>query len=187
MALPRVERRETHTYGLGVFAREDILAGTLIDEFNGDEFVSAPSASLLPTSDTGFDGRHAIQCGKTLWRDGKIDGIARYLAHSCNPNCGIVGFFKLVTMRNIKAGEELTWDYAMTEASDARINCLCGASDCRGIIGSYLYLTPEQWVDFVVRCRGYISHWLLDEYPEIVPRMNNTVHRFGSCGWRYLD
>ena len=36
MNLPDVERRETHTYGLGVFALKDILAGTLIAEFDGD-------------------------------------------------------------------------------------------------------------------------------------------------------
>ena len=180
----KVERHETHTYGLGVFAREDIMAGTLIAEFDG-EFANALSASTLPTSDTGFDGRHAIQCGRYLWRDGKIDGIARYLAHSCNPNCGIVGYFKIVTMRNIRSGDELTWDYAMTEASNARIECLCGAPNCRGIIGSYLYLTPEQWIDFVVRCRGYISHWLLDIYPDIAPIMHNRAHRAGCGNWRF--
>jgi len=184
MSQLNVERRETHTYGLGVFALEDILAGTLIAEFDGN-FASAEKASLLPTSNTGFDGRHAIQCGPNLWRDGKVDSIARYLAHSCNPNCGIVGYFKIVTMRNIKAGEELTWDYAMTEASDARIECLCGAPNCRGIIGSFLYLEHDQLIDFVIRCRGYISHWLLDRYPLLPLKMNNLGHRAGCESWRY--
>ena len=88
-------------------------------------------------------------------------------------------------MRNIKAGEELTWDYAMTEASDARIECLCGAPNCRGIIGSFLYLEHDQLIDFVIRCRGYISHWLLDRYPLLPLKMNNLGHRAGCESWRY--
>ncbi|PIR41711.1 MAG: hypothetical protein COV30_02315 [Candidatus Yanofskybacteria bacterium CG10_big_fil_rev_8_21_14_0_10_37_15] len=162
MNLPKLKRIETHLYGLGVFADEDILAGTLIDSFNGS-FAPSLSASQLPTSTTGFDGRHAIQCARYIWRDGKKNGFARYLAHSCEPNCGIVGRFNIISMRNIKKGEELTWDYAMTEVSDAQMKCLCGSSNCRGLIGSLEYLNESQFRDFVIRNRGFISKWILEE------------------------
>ena len=43
---------------------------------------------------------------------------ADYVNHSCDPNCGIVGSVLLVTMRDVDAGEELCFDYAMTDSDD---------------------------------------------------------------------
>ena len=159
---PKVIRKQTPLYGLGVFAAEDLPAGTFIAQFDGP-YAEAASASELPISADGFDGRHAIQVGERLWRDGPEDGIARLLSHSCEPNCGIVGVDKLYTMRHVHARDELTWDYAMTEWSDARIECLCGSPHCRGVIGSYGYLTPEQWTEFAFKHRGFISQWIVQK------------------------
>ena len=43
---------------------------------------------------------------------------ADFVNHSCDPNCGIVGSVLLVTMRDVEAGEELCFDYAMTDSDD---------------------------------------------------------------------
>ena len=151
---PKVERRETHKYGLGVFAREPIEKDELISSFDG-AFGVGPSALQLPEHPT-FSPRHAIQCGPYMWRDGKKDGIARYVAHSCEPNCGIHGLFDIVAMRPILAGEELTWDYAMSERSDFRMQCLCGSPHCIREVGSFDLLDEHVKAEY----GGYISHWL---------------------------
>lgn len=56
--------------------------------------------------------------------------------HSCNPNCGIkpnqFEGYHLVSMKNMQKGEEITFDYSMTEwISIAVPNCQCGESMCR--------------------------------------------------------
>jgi SET domain-containing protein len=159
----KFERRETHKYGLGVFALVDIKMGELISSFDGEYYV-ANSAMSLPNYPPLFAGRHAIQWGMYSWRDGKIDGIARYISHSCDPNCGIRGSFDIVAIRNIGAGEELHWDYAMSENSNFRMDCLCGSPGCRKIVGAFSILFPEQREDFVIHNRGFISNWLVREY-----------------------
>ena len=58
---------------------------------------------------------------------------ADYVNHSCDPNCGIVGSVLLVTMRDVEAGEELCFDYAMTDSDDYDMfTCGCGTERCRG-------------------------------------------------------
>jgi hypothetical protein len=86
--------------------------------------------------------------------------MARYINHSCEPNCGIKGLFKIVAMRDIDVGEEVTWDYEMTEDSDVwRMQCHCGSENCRGEIGAYRNMPQETREKY----RGYISEWLLKD------------------------
>lgn len=78
--------------------------------------------------------------------DAKQQGnLGRYLNHSCNPNLDTqnvitntadlrfptVAFF---AKRNIKAGEELCWDYQYELSDDVEraLICHCGSANCRG-------------------------------------------------------
>lgn len=58
--------------------------------------------------------------------------------HSCDPNCAVEvspPLILLVALRDIGAGEEVTYDYAATMHGDAwEMKCNCGASGCRGTI-----------------------------------------------------
>ena len=67
--------------------------------------------------------------------------------HSCDPNCGLIergGHVFLVTLRGIRAGEELTFDYATSMTDEPwGISCACGASACRGVIGSFRDLPDD--------------------------------------------
>jgi len=164
MENPKVERRETGVYGLGVFALEDIKAGTVIATFDG-VYYEAVSAMQLPNDPPLCAGRHAIQYSENRWRDGTVDGIARYIAHSCDPNCGIQNQFDIVAKRDIKAGEELKWDYGMSEDSDFLMKCLCGSQAlCRGEVGAFHLLSVQEREQFVLRNKGFISQWLVDKY-----------------------
>jgi uncharacterized protein len=60
---------------------------------------------------------------------------ADYVNHSCDPNCGIVGSVLLVARRRIAAGEEICFDYAMTDTDDYdEFECRCGSEQCRGVV-----------------------------------------------------
>ncbi|HMN67598.1 MAG TPA: SET domain-containing protein-lysine N-methyltransferase [Bdellovibrionales bacterium] len=147
----KVTVKRTKKYGRAVYAKTRIRKGEVIAAFDG------------PCFDDDFEGwnedllNHAIQYGKTRWRDSK--GIARLINHSCEPNCGIKSLFKIVAMRAIAPGEEITWDYEMTEKNRHgwRMKCRCGAKSCRRVIGDYAKMPRS------VRRRyaGYISEWLL--------------------------
>jgi hypothetical protein len=63
-----------------------------------------------------------------------------FVNHSCDGNAWFIGDDKLVACRKIKKGEEIAYDYALTESSKFfKLNCLCGSKNCRKII------TGDDW------------------------------------------
>jgi SET domain-containing protein len=150
---PAIEVRDTNHYGLALFTVSPIVKDEVIVVFEGLVY-EAESASALPNEPPDYVKNHAIQIGPTTFRDST--GAGRYLSHSCEPNCGVKGENRIVAMRDISAGEELSFDYAMTEDSDWTMQCDCGSDLCRGIVTGYRDLPAE----FRARYEGYISSWL---------------------------
>jgi len=148
---PKVELKASSLGGQGVFARQRIEAGEVIAEFDGE---------IYPFTYPGWTEdllNHTVQFERFRFRD--ATGLARYLNHSCEPNCGIKDLFKIVAMRPIDPGEEVTFDYEMTEDSEWwRMRCQCGTPSCRRIIGAYRSMPPE----VRARYRGFISEWLTE-------------------------
>jgi hypothetical protein len=84
---------------------------------------------------------------------------ADYVNHSCEPNAGLQGAATLVAMRDIEPGEEITYDYAMTDTSAYdQFTCRCGANNCRSGITGDDWRNPE----LRSRYRGYFSSYLED-------------------------
>ncbi len=149
MDSPKVFVKKTKKFGKGVYAKANIKKGEIVAQFDGefyDDHFEHWTRDLQ---------NHTIQCGENLWRDSK--GLARLINHSCDPNCGIKRRFDVVAMRDIKKGEQITWDYEMTEKSDWwRLKCKCGSPLCRKVIGNYENMPPE----IRKKYKGYISSWL---------------------------
>lgn len=146
--------RLTRRYGRGVYATAEIRRGEVIAAFDGRFYTYDHE----PWSTDLYN--HAIQFHPRRWRDSK--GLARWINHSCEPNCGIKSLFKIVAMRTIQKGEEITWDYEMTERNpDWRMRCRCGEPTCRRVIGDFRRM-PAQ---VRKRYRGFISDWLLNREP----------------------
>ncbi|MGE3681795.1 MAG: SET domain-containing protein [Bdellovibrionales bacterium] len=147
---PKVSLRRTKRYGRAVFANKPIRKGEVIAVYDGEIYDN----DFDDWTDDLYD--HTIQFDKDKWRDSK--GLARYINHSCDPNCGIRDLFKVVAMRSIAAGEEITWDYEMTEKNpDWKMKCRCGSPLCRRIIGNYTNMPRK----IRKKYEGYISSWLL--------------------------
>lgn len=148
---PKAIVKRTRKFGRGVFAKAPIRKGEIIAEFDG-EFIDADfeewTEDLL---------NHVIQYDKEAWRDSK--GIARFINHSCEPNCGIRGLFMVVAMRDIEKGEQITWDYEMTERNEWgwKMRCRCGHLTCRKVIGDYRNMPRSIRKKYT----GYISEWLV--------------------------
>lgn len=146
---PKVKVRRTKKFGKAVFAEKAIRKGEVIAIFDG------------PLLDDDFEPwtkdlyNHTIQVGPALWRDSK--GIARLINHSCEPNCGIRFKNRVVAMRAIRAGEQVTWDYEMTEKNPHwRMRCKCGSVECRRVIGNYKNMPAKLRKKY----GNYISAWL---------------------------
>lgn len=89
----------------------------------------------------------------------EVEKVMMFLNHSCNPNVGVRGNIIFVAMRDIKAGKELTTDYAMIDDDNYRMRCNCGARNCRKIV------TGKDWKrkDLQRKYRNYFSAFLLEK------------------------
>jgi uncharacterized protein len=124
--------------GRGVFARRRIPAGTRIVEFTGRRITLAEAEARPPNRCRAA----LLKAGRGLFIDPEREGnAARYINHSCEPNCEAVLEGKRVfieAIREIDAGAELTFDYALDRAGELppdwrqRYACRCGARTCRG-------------------------------------------------------
>lgn len=79
--------------------------------------------------------------------------IARFINHSCDPNCrtekwnilGEIGV-GIVAFKDIEPGAELTFDYQFDVYKTPLMRCLCGAVNCKGYLGLVpLDYTQEEW------------------------------------------
>ncbi len=159
----KVVVRDSRISGKGLFAKQDIKKGEIVSDTHGqlvpDEKLDYPP--YLEWSEICFQVKHGYHiCPDPLTQEGMKEMF--FLNHSCDPNCGIKGSTSLIAMRNIKEGEELTFDYAMTDADyegdsgSKRKECLCGSSNCRKLI------TGEDWQDKKLQKRymGFFSDYV---------------------------
>lgn len=80
-----------------------------------------------------------------------------YFNHSCNPNAGLSGQTVLAALQPIAAGDEVCFDYAMTDGSPYdEFSCSCGASNCRGQVTGNDWQIPSLWK----RYEGHFSPYL---------------------------
>jgi SET domain-containing protein len=139
--LPYVVRR-SRIHGRGVYATRPIASGTRIVEYLGDR-VNHEEADARYESRPQDDGHTFLfVVDDKLCIDAGVGGnAARFINHSCDPNCETLIEDRRVfieAIRDIVPGEELGYDYQLTwESTDdpdelALFACRCGARACRG-------------------------------------------------------
>jgi hypothetical protein len=115
--------------------------GTRVLEYEGERITK-------DEGDVRYEGRpftYLFGIGKG---DIVIDGhgMAMFVNHSCSPNCEtdeIDGRVYINAIRNIKAGEELTYDYWLYDGDD-EAQCHCGSKKCRGSMYSPAELKKQK-------------------------------------------
>jgi SET domain-containing protein len=133
-----IEVRASGVHGHGVYAAKKISRGARIIEYTGER-VSWENALADPENPHTF--LFGLENGKDVI-DGEINGNeARWINHSCVPNCEArerKGRVFIYAIRNLKPGQELFYDYALevdeprTEALEKEYACHCGSPQCRG-------------------------------------------------------
>jgi SET domain-containing protein len=124
-----IEKRRSGIHGWGVFATQPISKNTRIIHYAGEKISSRESARR----EARYLKQGHIWCFKLnpWWvRDAAVGGnVARYINHSCQPNCyvHIVGdVIWIRAARNIRKGEEITYDYATDGAKIIPCRCSPG-------------------------------------------------------------
>lgn len=112
--------------GKGIFAGEDVKKGEIIQYIKGK-----PIRKVIKSQQDSKRTANWIGAGRNIWM--KTNGTPfRYINHSCNPNAALTGKKTLIAMENIRAGEEICFDYSMTDVdSYYHITCNCGEKNCR--------------------------------------------------------
>lgn len=113
-----------------MYAREDISKGEVVyikgGHDRGELFSSSEINSYLPISDDFFVG--AVSSEEETY-------VKLYNNHSCDPNCGMHGEITFITIKDIRAGEELTVDYSF--------ECHCGSPISRNTVTDFDWKIKE--------------------------------------------
>jgi SET domain-containing protein len=141
---PYFELRSSEIQGTGAFATRTIRKGTRIIEYLGQRIS-------WRTADKRYDDEKMSRHHTFLFTvdddtciDAGVNGNeARFLNHSCDPNCEAINDRKRIFIeakKTIPAGTELVYDYQYertedhTEADERFYKCRCGSPKCRGTI-----------------------------------------------------
>ena len=154
---PKLISKNSLVAGHGLFAGESISMGEIILDLGVGKrkIINAKEADRLYAE--GFDYMIQIDDHHYAVTVQEPDSIAQgYINHSCDPNCGIKNNLQVVAMRDICSGEEISFDYAMSESSDYSMKCACGSPVCRKVI------TGEDWKLPALQRKyaGYFSDYL---------------------------
>lgn len=121
--------RSSDIHAAGCYTTTPIRKGTLVVEYTGPRITKQEGDRLYENSPVTY--LFGLDDGKTV-----IDGhgTAMFINHSCDPNCETEQIDDRVwirAIRDIAAGEELTYDYLLYDGDD-EAPCYCGARTCRG-------------------------------------------------------
>lgn len=121
--------RSSAIHAAGCYTTAPIKKRTRIVEYTGPRITKERADQKYEHSPTTY--LFGIGDGSTV-----IDGhgMAMFINHSCDPNCEtdeVRGRVWIRAIRNIAAGEELTYDYNLYDGDDDDAACNCGASNCR--------------------------------------------------------
>jgi len=138
--------------GRGVFALSSFQKDELIAIWGG-EVITVEQTADLPMEKR----RLILQVEDNHFLLSSKEGPADWVNHSCDPNSGLSGHIVLVAIRNISRGEEICFDYAMSDSSAFdEFSCGCGTPECRGAFTRNDWRLPELWE----RYDGYFSPYL---------------------------
>ena len=130
---PKTEVRQSPIQGRGLFAIADIAKDEIVAVKGGHIVTREQLRELTPRL-----GPAEVQIADDLFicpvTEEEREGSMIFSNHSCEPNIGVHGQIVFVAMRDIRASEELTHDWAMTDDDDSSMICNCGAQSCRGTI-----------------------------------------------------
>lgn len=157
--MPRVFTAESPIHGTGVFASQHFGPGEIVLKID-DSRVITDAAPLNPES-----GEYDHHCDYLA--GGKVVLMRtpeRHINHHCDPNTfvrTIAGDRYVVALRDIRAGDEVTYDYCLNGDGNTEWSCHCGGPQCRVRHLSGFFHLP---IDVQARYLALLDEWFVTEH-----------------------
>ena len=150
--MPKVYVKKSKIQGKGVFANMDFKARENILAIDDPHIVKDFNELRAYQKEFQCDW---LGNGKTVL----MQSPERYINHSCDPNSyvkTVKGKRQVLAMRNIKKGEEITYDYVINGYYDSAIKCRCGSKNCRKILNNNFFkLNKKRQKEYL----PYLDSW----------------------------
>ena len=157
--------KKSKVHGSGIFATVDIKKDTKIIEYIGEKITRAEGdrrsekriKKYLNSKKTG--SVYIFELNRKFDIDGSLlYNKARYINHSCNPNCEVDILDNKIwisSIKKIKKGEELSYDYGYGfDRSDFRDHISkCGSKNCIGFI-----ISSDDWPKYLKYIKGIVKN-----------------------------
>jgi SET domain-containing protein len=129
-ALPKIVRRRSAVHGFGVFAGEPISKNRRIIDYAGELVRNGPACQAREERYIEDGCIWVFRVNRAWSRDAAVGGnIARFINHSCKPNCWFQVVDKTIWIRaarTISPGEEITYDYSIVGPRTIPCGCRPG-------------------------------------------------------------
>lgn len=146
--------------GVGVYAARSYVKGEVIHVLNGK--ICTPQTIHYHNSNFRKGIVDPLQIEEDRYLE--LDELSRAINHSCEPNAGLRKRSTLFAMRDIKVGEELTYDYSTT--IDEAFWCKCGSKKCRGIIYDFFALPNKDKLRYYNQ--GALPQFLMAKFNKLL-------------------
>ncbi|KAH0144685.1 SET domain-containing protein, partial [Aureobasidium melanogenum] len=139
-----VEVIKTPDRGFGVRACRSYEPNEIITEYTGEIITPNEAGRRIREDYKNKADYYQMEFDQGMILDATKGSIARFVNHSCEPNCKMLKRFVggqprmalFAGDRGILTGEELTYDYNFDPYSVKNVQeCRCGATNCRGVLG----------------------------------------------------
>ncbi|KAG5982074.1 hypothetical protein E4U55_002309 [Claviceps digitariae] len=138
-----VEVIKTSDRGYGVRSNRCFQPNQIIMEYTGEIITEVECERRMNEEYKNNECYYLMSFDQHMIIDATTGSIARFVNHSCNPNCRMIKWIVsgqprmalFAGDRPIMTGEELTYDYNFDPFSKNVQKCLCGEVNCRGVLG----------------------------------------------------
>mgnify|MGYP006112279007 CR=1 FL=1 len=148
--------KKSKVHGIGVIANTNIRKGTKIIEYVGEKVTKKEGDKRSAERIKNYLNKknqgsvYIFELNKKYDIDGTpLYNKARYINHSCNPNCEVDVLNNkiwIIAIKNIKKNQELNYDYGYPFDKDDYKDhlCRCGSKNCIGYI-----ISSDHWPKFL--------------------------------------
>jgi len=147
-----VEVLKTPDRGFGVRSCRTFAPGQIIMEYTGEIISEGECQRRMREDYKDKQCYYLMELERGLIIDGTKGSMARFINHSCEPNCevrmmkvnGIPRMGVFAGEDGVVTGEELTYDYNFDNFGTSQQRCYCGAPTCRGFLSKRLNATEQK-------------------------------------------
>ena len=168
--MSRVYTADSPIHGTGVFSAAPFSPGEIVLKID-DSRVVTDTAPLDPARGEFEHHCDYLAGGKVVL----MQPPERFINHRCDPNTyirTIAGERYLIALREIRPGEEITYDYCINGDGDTAWDCSCGSPECRKRLLSGFFHLPA---DIQAHYLALLDDWFVAEHRDEVEALKRRV------------